>query len=330
MRVLFHADLSHGQAAAVWRCRHILEGMGIELQHIKDAFTVGPDEPVLVLVHSMIDKWPDFLDTCSNWPVVVLERIDGAQLSAPVRKHIGHPNLKAVIKNTIYHDWNFYNNTAWRAHQTACRQAKGDSWVPILPKPITVEDYKKLRLGFSFVAYPHYDALREIDPARWEHKTIDVFFAGTTYYGLEVPWLNWHRQQAVKEIEASGLKYVCAANRAYNFHEYYEVMRTSRFVVSPWGLGEPCYRDFEAILCGCMVIKPDTTYIKTVPGEFYRMPQFSRGVCRPDFSDLEEAIGRAQEISLADKATWAQWLLDQNSSEANAKRLAKIFREAVQ
>lgn len=330
MRVLFHADLSHGQAAVVWRCRHLLEGQGIDLvqgyvtppESVADVF----EEDTLHLVHS--PYWHDDFSTC-NRPVVVLERIDGPQLSASVRKNIGHPNLKAVIKNTVT-DLARYNSIYWRSHEAACRGRESPGELLPESKRITLEQYEKLRLGFSFLAYPHYDALRDITAASWpETRPYDLHFAGTCDYGPELLWLNEHRLNAHAAIARSPRPQILAANRAFQFKEYYETMRKSRFVVSPWGLGEPCYRDFEAILCGCMVVKPDTSYVKTVPGEFYKSPHFSRCVCKPDFSDLDEVVERAQELSIGDKVTWANWILQQNSTEAIAGRLAKIFREAV-
>ena len=42
-------------------------------------------------------------------------------------------------------------------------------------------------------------------------------------------------------------------------------MRHSRICISPFGYGEICWRDFEAILCGCLVVKPDMSHVETNP-----------------------------------------------------------------
>ena len=113
------------------------------------------------------------------------------------------------------------------------------------------------------------------------------------------------------------------------FPEYFRTLRESQFCVSPWGLGEPCYRDFEAILSGCMVIKPDCRHILTIPGSFYKIPPFARFICKPDFSDLADIVAGAQRIEAGDLAQWAKFVSDQNSTEQIAGRLAGIFREAL-
>jgi glycosyltransferase involved in cell wall biosynthesis len=68
--------------------------------------------------------------------------------------------------------------------------------------------------------------------------------------------------------------------------KYYEELRRSRICVSPLGYGELCWRDFEAIICGCLLVKPDMSHLRTnpdifVPGETY-VP------VRWDYSDLAE------------------------------------------
>ena len=332
MRILFHADLNHGQAAAVWRCRDLLKSAyGIELM-LPD----NPDLPAGVdfaLVHSLVEDWWKKLE---NGPVVCLERIDGAQLSAPVRKFIGHPNLRAVIKNTIYADWNFYNLTPWRWHENPIRASIAGHTTcqyDLLPanQLITPEQYAKLKLGFSFAAYPHMDSIRHPEPFELSQpRPYTCHFAGTTDYGAEMGWLNWHRQQALaatEKIDDPGA--VCVAGRPLQFPEYFATMRQSEFVVSPWGLGEPCYRDFEAVLSGCMVIKPDTRHILTVPGQFYRIPSIERCICKPDFSDLPDIVANVGRVSIGDRIQWARHVAEQNSTPAIAGRLARIFKAAV-
>jgi hypothetical protein len=65
---------------------------------------------------------------------------------------------------------------------------------------------------------------------------------------------------------------------------YYQEMLDSRICVSPFGYGEICWRDFEAILCGCVLVKPDMSHIETEPNVF--VPDVTYVPVRWDFSDL--------------------------------------------
>jgi hypothetical protein len=72
--------------------------------------------------------------------------------------------------------------------------------------------------------------------------------------------------------------------------QYYAEMLRSRICVSPFGYGEVCWRDYEAVLCGCLLVKPDMSHLRTepdlfVPGETYVPVKW-------DFSDLAETCTR--------------------------------------
>jgi len=47
--------------------------------------------------------------------------------------------------------------------------------------------------------------------------------------------------------------------------EYMKEMENSKIVVSPYGWGEVCYRDFEAILSGSLLVKPSMEHLETYP-----------------------------------------------------------------
>jgi len=65
---------------------------------------------------------------------------------------------------------------------------------------------------------------------------------------------------------------------------YYHEMSRSRICVSPFGYGEICWRDFEAILCGCVLVKPDMSHIETEPNVF--VSDVTYVPVRWDFADL--------------------------------------------
>jgi hypothetical protein len=46
---------------------------------------------------------------------------------------------------------------------------------------------------------------------------------------------------------------------------YYRELGDSKMVLSPFGWGEVCFRDFEAIISGALLLKPDMSHLKTWP-----------------------------------------------------------------
>jgi hypothetical protein len=50
--------------------------------------------------------------------------------------------------------------------------------------------------------------------------------------------------------------------------EYMKELRQSQAIISPFGWGEICYRDFEAFLCGAVLIKPSMSHLETFPDYF--------------------------------------------------------------
>jgi hypothetical protein len=73
-------------------------------------------------------------------------------------------------------------------------------------------------------------------------------------------------------------------------------------VVSPFGWGEICYRDFECFLAGAVLLKPDMSHLKTWPD--YYEPHVTYIPFAWDLSDLEQRImdvlsdvERSQEIA---------------------------------
>ena len=73
-----------------------------------------------------------------------------------------------------------------------------------------------------------------------------------------------------------------------SFSEFIDVMRKSKCTLSPYGMGEFCFRDFEIIQYGSVMIKPDMSKIKTIPNIF--IPYETYIPCSHDWSDLIEKI----------------------------------------
>lgn len=68
-----------------------------------------------------------------------------------------------------------------------------------------------------------------------------------------------NRQRAIiREKYNSDLRFY---TEKVNQRKYYKLMRRSLAVISPFGYGEMCYRDYEAILNECLLIKPSISHL---------------------------------------------------------------------
>ena len=70
--------------------------------------------------------------------------------------------------------------------------------------------------------------------------------------------------------------------------QFVEVMKRSRVGLSPFGMGELCYRDLELIQWGCLLVKPDMSKVLTEPDFFKPMETYVP--VKTDWSDLNETI----------------------------------------
>jgi len=110
--------------------------------------------------------------------------------------------------------------------------------------------------------------------------------------------------------------------------EYLEELRRARVGVSPFGYGEVCFRDFEVILAGAALVKPDMSHLETWP------PLYTDGECyvahRWDASDLKEVVDRLlagdawRGIATRAQQVYRHYLLEPAGHEEFVSRVADI------
>jgi hypothetical protein len=144
----------------------------------------------------------------------------------------------------------------------------------------------KLVVGPSFATADYMlSAFAEGKLAR-NPGTIDIH-ARLAYEGSE--WYAAMRRDAIAKVESiAGARIV--AGRGANRSIYLDELARSRLCFSPFGYGEVAWRDFEAVMCGSLLIKPDVSHLETVPNIF--VPGESYVPLRWDLSDLEPAVRR--------------------------------------
>ncbi len=153
--------------------------------------------------------------------------------------------------------------------------------------------YNRIKLTGYNVAHnwPHLQHMQEGNPSR----DIDVcaIFQGVLDNGnmdheVRTDRLyTKHRKSAWDELNKIGDKYTIVAGKSAP-HEFIEAMKRSKIGLSPFGMGELCYRDLEFIQYGCLLIKPDMSKVITEPDFFKPMETYVP--VKPDWSDLNETI----------------------------------------
>ena len=143
----------------------------------------------------------------------------------------------------------------------------------------------KLHVGPGFFTHENmlHTFFSQSQPATSE-KTLDVH-ARLGKKGT--PWYSRMRSESVAALkQIGGLRVVDTGG--VERRQYLRELAASRICLSPFGYGEIAWRDYEAVLCGALLVKPDMSHCETDPNIF--VPHETYVPIRWDFSDMEEKI----------------------------------------
>lgn len=102
----------------------------------------------------------------------------------------------------------------------------------------------------------------------------------------DIPYTE-HRKGLWDRLENIKNKYLTIADKL-PFQEYVEKLAKSKICLSPFGMGELCFRDFESVLMGTIMLKPDQSNVITTPNIYVEGDTYVG--CKLDWSDIDEKI----------------------------------------
>ncbi len=165
----------------------------------------------------------------------------------------------------------------------------------LLDKGYDIPDdvYNRIKLTGYNVAHnwPHLQQTHNGNPVR----DIDVC---AVYQGIlnngnmdhevrsDILYTN-HRKGAWDKLSEIENKYNIIKGQS-SPQQFIEIMKRSKIGLSPFGMGELCYRDIELVQWGCLLLKPDISKVITAPNFFKPMETYVP--VKPDWSDLNEVI----------------------------------------
>lgn len=235
-----------------------------------------------------------------NVPIVLLEQRASGSLRKSTRRALCNEQVKAVFKNRVLRDKKLHNIASVQncyylnlvndyAH---LRDSKPSILIPLTEREIDKVHHIVWALEDSPFS-GRAAKLKDIKIDFSQKRPIDVFFAGSVKLFGDSParrLYTWHREQAVKQLKKiRGISMlVLDSNKALSFQDYIATIKKSKIVISPWGTGAWAHRDYEAIHCGAVLLKPDTGFLQAFPDIYQNNITYLP--CHPDFSDLEERI----------------------------------------
>lgn len=226
----------------------------------------------------------------SGRPVVILERIDGAQLGSS-RRWI--TDASAIAKGYCLRPPQINNEYRGRVLTHLLRRAgvtgSKSAAVDGSPPQIAAADLQKIRPFYGFGAYEKQVDLLATIPDLAGSRSTSVHFAGTVEYsGTEVETHRHAAARICRRIRGG----VGLGGRLQRPDVYRRSLLASRAVLSPFGWGEACYRDYEAWILGCVLIKPECDYVLGWP-DVYRANE-TYLPCRFDLANVPELVERVR------------------------------------
>lgn len=320
MKILY----AYRDAGSTWGINRVIRSLGGTMAHMgaRQLLQVAQSNShdVIIIDQSLakqtLQELPGVglrLRECKQ-PLVMYETVDGSQLG--LREVLTWPSVKATLKRSVLHPSELNNQVYGRYHigilYRAGIVAKRSMWTDRKPMPqLSKTELAKIHPLVGFGAHSQLDSIvkQPIDFSRSRH--LDVHYAGTVAYnGSEV---EVHRHQAWQVTHEWKMKHrgkaIAGAGRMLRKGKYRATIRDSRTVLSPWGWGETTHRDFEAMLLGAVVIKPDMSHVKTWPDLF--VPDETYLPCKPDFSDASAKIKQVVD-------NWSDFLLMRKRARALA------------
>ena len=146
-----------------------------------------------------------------------------------------------------------------------------------IPQPITVRG-----------SMSSQSSLRPLSARPW-----DIAFTGKTSYG----GTNLHgkfRLRMIQRLQAAASKHKWRAKFAttrLSRSQYYDILRSTKLFISPWGNGEWSMKDEEAILRGAVLVKPGASLLESSIPMY--IPNVTCLDVRADGMDIVEVIVEA-------------------------------------
>lgn len=246
--------------------------------------------PDILFVHSRIYPKVASIST----PKVIIERADSAILyHNHIREAINKRDVLSVIKTTKLRDEKLHNSTVYSGRYH-CKIINDIINFGVNEKQnfkIDPSNFSKIKCLIPTSVQDRFYSYKNI---KIEKKIYDMMFVGNICYNhIKKPnVLNWHRKTLTEKLLKLKKRYKIFLYTETNGKQtldpkiYQQVLSQSKICLSPWGMGEWNYRDFESMYTKTVLVKPNSNHVICYPVDIFNNNKMYIP-CSPDFCDLE-------------------------------------------
>jgi len=245
---------------------------------------------------------PERLMTETTAPIIVLDdsASTGTHKFSLLRlypdRFIGYIK-KQLLRDRSLYKWEYPRN---RYHYYQLQKIQDSDYPDSVNRHPYVNDevLSKVHLGWSLALMERSGIQTSIEPnLDIEHRDIDIHFSVKAKHITKIEienlgkmdnMFNFHRSGCTVKLNKIVEKHGFSVSGKCKGQEYLNRMGRSKVCISPYGLGECCFRDLEAYCSGAICIKPSMDHIETWPNLYRDRETYIS--CKPDWSDLESIL----------------------------------------
>jgi hypothetical protein len=226
-----------------------------------------------------------FAQVRSAWPEAAIAYLDWFAPTDLRYAAVLDPYISVYVKKQVLANFSAYGKaTIGDTVLTDFYARRFGLEMPIRRFPVPAGFERKLILGPGFECSPLVaESLRW--PVKFRDRPIDLHARFTT---AGTDWYTQMREECLAEAMALASQFRVASHGRVTRREFRTELGEAKLCFSPFGYGPLCWRDFEAMSAGALLLKQDVGYLRLARKFF--VPYETYVPLRWDLSDLREKV----------------------------------------
>jgi len=232
-------------------------------------------------------------------PVILFDSYDITHLPVPIVKEVAKPEVKAYLRSNTFRDASTYFRRAQGgSYYNHVLSSNMNGLSPDVTHRLLDERLEKAiekiivcNPVLPFMTDKHLEFIDATRRLSLEERQMDVLLNDWHTLDVQVKLLERQRHglNTITTKELFPEEIPDTPDHGIHYILYLATLSNTKVLVSPWGSAGFSKMDFEALLCGAIVVKPECSNIKTLVDIYDPLHGYVQ-YCSPDLSDLRDVV----------------------------------------